>query len=84
MVTDLHYYINMCSLLSSDVLTLSADGLRHQAGVSNSTCIYGSDDEDVDGVGAQVFDRVLCAPHMVSYSLPTVAHQLAANIETKM
>ena len=63
--------------------TLCADRLRHGAGVSETLGIDRSDEEQVDRVRSQVFDRELCGLHVVSHSLPAVADQLTAHREPR-
>lgn len=63
--------------------TLGADRLRHGAGVSETLGVDRSDEEQVDRVRSQVFDRELCGLHVVSHSLPAVADQLTAHRENR-
>lgn len=60
-------------------VTLGADRLGHGTRVPHPLRIHRSDDEDVDSVWSELSDGVLRVLHVISYSLPAVTHQLAAN-----
>lgn len=54
--------------------TLSADRLRHGAGVTEPLSIDSPDDEQVDRIGSQVPDCELGGLHVVRHCLPAVTH----------
>lgn len=60
---------------------MSAHRLRHGAGVPEPLSIDCPDDEQVNGVGAQVPHCELAGLYVVGYRLPAVAHRLTAETQ---